>query len=124
MTLRAVFIGLLMMGTIGRHAAARDKLALRVSPAISFAPANLTVRATIEADAGNRAVEIIAESTDFYRSSEIELDGDHGPRTSQFEFRSLPPGTYEVKGILYGSSGTALAEVRQQVDVIPSGTGE
>jgi hypothetical protein len=116
--------GLLMVGTtMTPHAGARDKLTLRVSPAVSFAPANLVVRATIEADASNRAVEISAESEDFYRSSEIQLDGTSAPRTSRFEFRSLPPGTYEVKAILYGVGGM-LAEVRQHVDVIASASGQ
>src|SRR5437870_3199692 len=70
---------------------AGERLALKVSPAVSFAPANLVVRATIEADAANRAVQVSAESIDFYRSSEIELDGENAPRTNTFEFRSLTP---------------------------------
>ena len=101
----------------------KDPLMLRVSPTVSFAPANLMVRATIENNASNRAVEIVAESEDFYRSSEIQLDGGSAPRTTQFEFRSLPPGTYEVRAVLYGPNGDARAEVRQQVNVIASGAG-
>ena len=72
----------------------------------------------IEANAQNRAVAIVAESTEFYRSSEIQLDGEHAPRTTTFEFRSLPPGTYEVTATLIGSDGSALATVRQQMNVI------
>jgi len=100
---------------------ADERLALKVSPAVSFAPANLVVRATIHADAANRAVEIVAESNDFYRSSEIELDGQNAPRTNMFEFRSLPPGTYEVRATLLGGDGRSLAHVRQQVNVIEAG---
>ena len=55
----------------------------------------------IEADQDNRAVEIVAESADFYRSSQIQLEGDKAPRTTNFEFRSLPPGTYEVRALLH-----------------------
>ena len=112
---------LLFMATL--PAGAGDRMALKVSPAVAFAPANLIVRTMIEADAKNRAVEIIAESTDFYRSSEIQLDGEHAPRTSTFEFRSLPQGVYEVKATLLASDGSALATVRQQVNVIATGTG-
>ena len=101
----------------------RDPLSLRVSPAVAFAPANLIVRATVANNAANRAMEIVAESEDFYRSSEIQLDGDSAPRTTQFEFRSLPPGTYEVRATLYGIGGDSLAEVHQQVNVIASGAG-
>jgi hypothetical protein len=122
---RSILIGVLMLASLPFHAGAKEKekMTLRVSPAVSFAPANLIVRATIEADPDNRAVQIVAESEDFYRSSEIQLNGDSAPRTNQFEFRSLPPGTYEVTAVLYGSSGDARAHVRQQVNVIASGAG-
>jgi hypothetical protein len=102
---------------------AGERITVRVSPAVAFAPANLIVRAMIEADEQNRAVQIIAESEDFYRSSEIQLEGDRAPRTSTFEFRSLPPGTYEVRALLLGAGGQHRAFARQQVNVIASGTG-
>ena len=66
-------------------------------------------------------MEISAESDDFYRSSAIQLDGDKAPRTTQFEFRSLPPGMYAVRAILRGSDGHTRAAVRQDVNVIASG---
>jgi hypothetical protein len=124
MKVRAFLIAVLMFSSVPPRVGAREPMTIKVSPAVSFAPANLVVRATIEADAENRSVEIIAESEDFYRSSEIQLNGDSGPRTNQFEFRSLPRGTYEVKAILYGSTGEPRAEVRQQVNVIASGAGD
>lgn len=81
------------------------------------------VRATIVSDPDNRTVEIVAESPDFYRSSEMQLDGDRAPRTTVFEFRSLPPGSYEVTAILRGSTGRERGSVRQQVNVMSSGSG-
>jgi tartrate dehydratase alpha subunit/fumarate hydratase class I-like protein len=119
MLLRACLCGVLAM-TAGPLGAA-ERLSLKVSPAVSFAPANLVVRATIQADAANRAVEVVAESNDFYRSSEIELDGENAPRTNMFEFRSIPSGTYEVRVTLRGGGGEQLANVRQQVNVIEAG---
>jgi len=119
---RVVWIGLLFFtAALPLGAKEKDPLSIRVTPAVSFAPANLIVRATIESNAANRSVQIVAESEDFYRSSEIQLDGDSAPRTSMFEFRSLPPGTYEVRAVLYGTTGDPRAEVRQQVNVISSG---
>ncbi len=121
---RVVLVSLLSLAAaLPLGAKEKDPLMLRVSPAVSFAPANLIVRATIENNAANRAVEIVAESEDFYRSSEMQLDGGNAPRTTQFEFRSLPPGTYEVRALLFGSDGDMRAEVRQQVNVIASGAG-
>ena len=122
MKARSVLFGLLMLSA-ALPLTAKDALAVKVSPAVCFAPANLIVRATVESNASNRAVEIVAESDDFYRSSELQLDGDRAPRTTMFEFRSLPPGMYEVRAILYGSDGDARAEVRRQVNVIASGAG-
>jgi hypothetical protein len=98
-----------------------EKLTIRVTPAVAFAPANLIVRTTITADAANRAVEIVAESNDYFRSSEIQLDGENAPRTTTFEFRSLPPGSYEVKATLRDSAGEPRASTFTAVNVIAGG---
>lgn len=119
MKTRASLIAILMM-TSTLRAGEPEKLTLHVTPAVAFAPANLMVRAMIVADAANRAVEVVAESVDFYRSSEIQLDGDQAPRTNTFEFRSLPPGTYEVKATLIGSSGQRRASAYSRVNVVAS----
>ena len=123
MNVRTLVLGLLMASTT-LPLGAGERITMKVSPAVAFAPANLVVRATIEADAGNRAVEIVAESADFYRSSEIQLEGERAARTTTFEFRSLPPGTYEVRAKLFGADGQQRAAVRQQVNVIASGQGD
>jgi len=102
---------------------AGEPLALKVSPAVSFAPANLVVRATVEANAANRFMQVVAESADFYRASTIELQGDKAPRTNMFEFRSLPSGAYDVKATLIGNDGHTRAYVHQQVSVVSSGAG-
>ena len=117
---RAALLGTLMLTTT-LPLGAGERITLRVSPALSFAPANLIVRATVLADADNRALEIVAESADFYRSSLIQLEGDRAARTNQLEFRSLPPGTYEVRAKLFGGNGESRATIRQQVNVIASG---
>ena len=100
---------------------ANDRLGLRVSPAVAFAPANLSVLATIEADAANRSIEIVAESADFSRSSEIQLDGDSAPKTTTFQFRSLPTGEYSVRGILRGQGGHEITTVEMRVNIVESG---
>ena len=123
MTFRACLLTILVASTT-LPAGAGERITLKVSPAVAFAPANLVVRATVEADADNRAIEIVAESPDFYRSSEIQLEGDKAARTNTFEFRSLPPGTYEVRAKLLSASGQTRAAVRQQVNVIASGAAD
>jgi hypothetical protein len=125
MKVRAFIGGFLLASatTLPATLGAGEPITMKVSPAVSFAPANLVVRATIPSDADNRAVEITAESPDFYRSSEIQLEGDKAARTTTFEFRSLPPGTYEVRATLFGANGKR-GVVRQQINVIPSGAGD
>ena len=112
MKLRATLFGILMLITT-LPMGAGERITVKVSPAVAFAPANLVVRTMIEADQDNRAVEIVAESADFYRSSQIQLEGDRAPRTTNFEFRSLPPGTYEVRALLIGTGGEQRAFARQ-----------
>jgi hypothetical protein len=86
-------------------AAGADKLTIRVSPAVSAAPAVVTVRAFVEADADNRALDFIAESRDFYTSTQVTLNGADSPRFNEIHFRGLPEGNYEVTVILMGTHG-------------------
>ena len=100
---------------------AKEPLSIRVSPAFSFAPANLVIRTSVEPDAQNRSMEVIADSAEFYRSSTIALEGDRAPKTTMVEFRSLPPGDYEVTARLIGVDGRRRAIARAQVNVVQSG---
>jgi len=99
---------------------ANEPLTMAVSPMQSFAPTNLTIRVHVEPDAGNRALEVVAESGEYYRSSRIQLDGAEAPRTMSLEIRNLPGGDYDVRGALINSAGRERAVVRKQVIVLPS----
>ena len=102
----------------GLGVGARPTLDLYVTPAVSFAPSTLRIRATIAPDADNRAIAIVAESDGFFRSSELPLAGDRAPRTIFLEYRGIPSGTYEVRGIVVGSRGNELAVAQRTVNVI------
>jgi hypothetical protein len=102
-------------------ASANDRVALKVTPWVSFAPADLYVRATVDQHQDNRAIQIIAESDDFYRSSEVELPGQRAPRTTMIEFRSLPSGEYNVRAIVKGTNGRAIAMTQQTIKVVETG---
>ncbi|SRR5713101_8214647 len=80
-------------------------LQMRVSPAVARAPAVLTLRVSVQSAAENRMLQVVAESPDFYRSSEIQIDGANTPPLNVFEFRNLPTGTYRVTGVLVGVNG-------------------
>jgi hypothetical protein len=80
-------------------------LDLKVSPVVSLEPAYVTVRVTVPADPNNRTLEVVAETPEFRRASQIPLDGERAPRVSTFEFQALPTGVYEVTGTLVGARG-------------------
>jgi hypothetical protein len=100
---------------------ATGRLALRVSPSVSVAPANLYIRAVVEASEENRAIEISADSGEFYRSTEILLDGERAQRTTTVEFQSLPRGKYLVRVVLKGLAGRPLASTLTHVSVVEAG---
>ncbi|MBI3493477.1 MAG: hypothetical protein HY047_17105 [Acidobacteria bacterium] len=87
---------------------------------MSRAPALLTVRVTVEAAADNRVLQVVAESSDFYRSSQVQIGGANATPLNVFEFRNLPTGLYQVTGVLVGVHGpratvTRLAKVDPSV---------
>ena len=92
-----------------------ERLTIAVSPAVALAPATVQVRAAVDASPENRAIQIVAESAGFYRSSEIPLDGAQAPRTTIVEFRGLPGGSYTVTAVLIRTNDRAVASRRLQV---------
>jgi hypothetical protein len=117
MKFRAILCGVALTAS-SLTAGAGEKITMKASPEISFAPAHLVVRTVVEPDSDNRALEIIIDSADFYRSSLIQLEGDQAPRTSVVEFRSVPGGSYQISARLLGQGGESRASVRRIVDVI------
>lgn len=116
-------IGVLSAACLGLLAGAGtlnggQPLTLQVSPAMTAAPAVISVRALIEANDDNRALEIVAQSSEFFRGSRIELDGRDAPPLSVFQYSNLPPGLYEVSAFLIGTNGQRAA-VSKIVKVVP-----
>ena len=64
---------------------------------------------------------MIADGADFYRASTISLEGDRAPKTTVVEFRSLPPGDYQVTATLIGVDGHRRAIAQAQVNVVGPG---
>lgn len=114
-----LLVGLLIAspGPLGANA----RLSMKVSPAVAFAPANLTTRATVVPDSRNRILQVTAESDNYYRSSDIQLDGERAPRTTLVYFRSVPGGVYQVSALLKGEGGEELAFAQYDVTVVESG---
>ena len=95
-------IGLLIASGSGD---ASEKLMLRVTPNVSSAPSTVVVKATVARNADNRWLHIEAESGAFYRSSEVQLEGDKAPLITEIRLNNLPGGEYTVMAVLRDSSG-------------------
>jgi len=122
MSARWCLLGFAVLMTM--TAAAKQPLSMQASPAVSFSPANLIIRTRVEPDPDNRAMEIVANSEEFYRSSTIALEGDRAPRVMRVEYRSLPPGQYEVTVALIGAGGQQKARATTHINVIESGSAK
>jgi hypothetical protein len=94
-------------------------IVMTLAPHVAYAPADLRARLTVTPRAGNRSLVLIAESEDFYRSSEVPLEGEGAPRSVTVQFRGLPRGEYSVSGELRDADGRVLAAVRQDISVLP-----
>jgi hypothetical protein len=118
----AVAAAALLIASQTRHVArAADKLELHVSPAVSMAPASVMVRATVEHDAENRELEIVADSSDFYRRSVVELDGELAPKTTELRLIDIPGGEYELTATLLNARGDRTT-VRKSIMVMSLGS--
>jgi hypothetical protein len=99
----------------------RERLELRARPAFAFAPSDVQMEFSIAPDAANRTLEVSAESDDFFRSSVMELEGEHAPRVVSIRYQGLPAGDYSLRGALLNGEGRPLAVVQKTVTVMMSG---
>jgi len=93
-------------------------LSMTVDPSVSFAPAELRVRLDVTPSARNRSLVVVAESEDFYRSSEMPLAAEEAPRSVTVQFRGLPRGDYSVSGEIRDVDGRPVATVHQEIRVL------
>jgi hypothetical protein len=121
MRMTLLLCALLAVATIS--ASGGEQLKVSASPIVSFAPSTVRVQVRIVPSDDNRGLEIVAESDEFYRSSQVQLDGGLSPAVIMFEFRELPGGEYHVYGILTDSSGHRRAVTQQRVRVVATGLG-
>ena len=107
MKTRVTLAALTIIGTLSASGTtgASEKLALRVTPNVSSAPSTVIVKATVARNSDNRWLLIEADSGAFFRSSEIQLDGDKAPLVTEIRLPNLPGGEYTVVAILRNSMG-------------------
>jgi len=115
----ALFVGFLLYSPASAVIAGDGLMKMKVSPLVTRAPARVVVRVTFQPDADNRFLRVVAESPTFYRSSEIQIDGNNSAPVNVFEFRDLPEGMYDVTSVLVGTQGPR-ASAAGIAQVVPS----
>ena len=108
-----LFIASSTLLSVAAGNAAESKLRIEVSPRVSTAPAAVTIRAYVTPDASNRALQVVADSGEFYRSSILPLDGENGALITEMIYKDLPSGDYEVSVALMASNGGRTVDKRQ-----------
>jgi len=66
----------------------------------------------------------VADGVEFYRSSEIQIDGEQAPKTFELFLRDVPGGEYEVYAVLTDTLGRQRAIARQATRVMSKFDGQ
>ena len=116
-TIRVMTTALLLaLGVTGTRA--QDPVRIAVSPAHAFAPAFLRVRVSVEPNAANRSLTIIANSEGYYRSSLIQLEGETSARTFFVELKQVPAGEYKLSAVVSNGNRKDVAVATQGVRIL------
>jgi hypothetical protein len=115
MTLRTIALcsATITLLSVASGDATENRLRIDVSPRISTAPAAVRVRAFVTPNAANRALEVVADSDSFYRSSLVPLDGANAAAITETVFKNLPGGEYEVSVALVAADGGRTVDKRE-----------
>jgi len=99
-----------------------ERMTMTVTPAQAHAPSPLRMRIRIEPSDENRLLTVTADSGEFFRSSDVQLEGARAPRTIELEFREVPEGDYEITGTVKDGAGQRRSIVRRSARVIGAGS--
>jgi len=99
-----------------------SRLRIEVWPRVSTAPATIRVRAIVAPNAENRALEVAADSGDFYRSSYVPMSGIDAAPITETTLKNLPGGEYQISVVLMDAQGGQIVE-RTSAMVASGGAG-
>jgi len=92
-------------------------LVLSVTPQISFAPATLRVKVQVPPEPANRLLVVTLDGEDYFRSTDIQLDGADAPKTSWWDIPHVPQGDYDLSARVYDSSAHLVSSTHREVIV-------
>ena len=92
-------------------------LVLSATPMISFAPSTLRVKVQVPPESANRLLIITLDGEQFYRSSQVQLDGAEAPKTSWWDIPHVPQGDYELTARVYNDTAKLVSSAHTTVIV-------
>ena len=99
--------------SVASSGATEGRLRIEVSPRLSTAPSVVRIRAIVTPDAATRALQIVAESGSYYRSSMVPLDGANAAAVTEMTLKNLPGGDYDVVVVLVDVDGRRVFDRRR-----------
>lgn len=84
-----------------------------------FEPATLAIKIQVTPAEQNRAIVLSLNGDDYFRSSDLPLQGLAGPKTSWVTFPRVPAGSYTLSAIVLDAGNHMLERKDQTVFVIP-----
>jgi hypothetical protein len=80
-------------------------LSLHVTPRMAIAGTFVQALVRVYPNVENRLLRVSVESTGYFRSSDVALDGADAKISHLVPLRALPAGSYDVVAVVYGSEG-------------------
>jgi hypothetical protein len=82
-----------------------DELTLRLTPRFVSAPGYLRSLIRVMPNADNRVMRVSIDSGNYYRSSDIQLEGADAAMSHFLDWKQVPAGKYELKVEVIGATG-------------------
>jgi hypothetical protein len=96
---------------------AEPTLQLRLTRKYTFSPGYVQSLIRVSPHPDNRLLRVTLDSADFYRSSDIELEGARAATIHFFNWTSLPAGHYDIVVTVFGSEGQR-GQSREVLEVV------
>ncbi len=81
----------------GAATGAQDLVKIRMSGRYYAEPATVHMTISVEPNADNRVLRIEADGENFFRATDLQLEGSHAPKTHTVSFKNVPAGNYMVR---------------------------
>ena len=115
----ARFLGLVVCAGIlmGSHTNADEAISITVRPAVATYRGSAQLKVLVARDDKNRSLTWEIDGPNYYRSSEVQLNGAASPRSFMFLMRELPAGEFEIRATVKRNDRTAATD-RSSIKVV------